>query len=63
MAQPRRFYCNPAMAQAVDGNVPESPGDLAGALLAHLPQSLAPLPGTQPLTSWSSRASNFPPIG
>jgi hypothetical protein len=40
MAQPRRFYCNPAMAQAVDGNVPESPGDLAGALLAHLPQSL-----------------------
>ncbi|TFV76079.1 hypothetical protein E4P39_09330 [Blastococcus sp. CT_GayMR19] len=38
--EPRRMYCSPAMAEAVNGNVPSSPGDLAGTLLAHMPQSL-----------------------
>jgi hypothetical protein len=36
----RRFYCSPAMAQVVDGDGPSSPGELAGTLLAHLPQSV-----------------------
>ena len=36
----RRFYCSPAMARAVEGDLPSSPGELAGTFLAHLPQSL-----------------------
>jgi hypothetical protein len=36
----RRFYCSPAMAGAVEGDVPSSPGELAGAFLSHLPHSI-----------------------
>jgi hypothetical protein len=39
-ASPRLFFCSPAMAQAVEGDVPSSPGDLAGAYLAHFPQGV-----------------------
>jgi hypothetical protein len=39
-AGPRRFYCSPGMAQALDGEPPTSPGELVTALLTHVPQSV-----------------------
>jgi hypothetical protein len=38
--EPRRFFCSPGMADALDGRAPESPGELAAAFLGHLPQAL-----------------------
>jgi hypothetical protein len=37
---PRRFFCSPAMADALDGSAPSSTGELAGSFLAHLPQAV-----------------------
>ncbi|TYP89829.1 hypothetical protein [Blastococcus xanthinilyticus] len=39
-ASPRRFYCSPGMATALDGDTPGSPGELLTTYLAHLPQAM-----------------------
>ena len=38
--RPTLYWCSPGMVQSLDGRLPSSTGELAGAYLTHLPQSV-----------------------